>query len=227
MWDDWVERDKQVVWDENVTSANDADLKDGDKYLGKEGYDLENYYHSDGSVTPHSFWLGEVDVKGEMSDPARTMNNPIVKSIHETTDKWGEFIGLAMLSEAGGFVLSGAIRGISAIKLASPAAKTSTQGFKSFSAFKRTMGSAGEGQAWHHIVEQNPANIVKFGPEAIHNAGNVIKLPHGAGSIHAKVSGHYNSLMPGTSMRVRDYVNTLNYQQQYQYGLDVLKRFGY
>ncbi len=55
----------------------------------------------------------------------------------------------------------------------------------------------------------------------------MMKLPHGAGSIHKKVTGHYNSLMPGTGMRVRDYVNTLNYQQQYHYGLDVLKRFGW
>ncbi|KAF5042917.1 hypothetical protein DSECCO2_507700 [anaerobic digester metagenome] len=107
------------------------------------------------------------------------------------------------------------------------AAKGASQGFRSFSSFKRAMGPAGPGQAWHHIVEQNPANIAKFGPEAIHNTGNMMKLPHGAGSIHMKVTGHYNSLMPGTSMRVRDYVNTLNYQQQYQYGLDVLKRFGW
>jgi len=119
-------------------------------------------------------------------------------------------------------------RGSEAVKpLTQFAANTSPQGFKSFSAFKRVLGPAGKGQAWHHVVEQNPANIAKFGPEAIHNKGNLIKLPHGAGSIHAKVSGHYNSLMPGTSMRVRDYVNTLNFQQQYQYGLDVLKRFGY
>jgi RHS repeat-associated protein len=35
MLDDWVERDGAIVWDENVTSANDADLQAGDKYLGK------------------------------------------------------------------------------------------------------------------------------------------------------------------------------------------------
>ena len=119
------------------------------------------------------------------------------------------------------------VAGILPIGKIGKVAKGGVQGFNSFSAFKRAMGPAGPGKAWHHIVEQTPGNIAKFGPEAIHNTGNMMKLPHGAGSIHMKVTGHYNSLMPGTSMRVRDYVNTLNYQQQYQYGLDVLKRFGW
>lgn len=32
---DWVERDGAIVWDENVTSADDEDLQEGDRYLGK------------------------------------------------------------------------------------------------------------------------------------------------------------------------------------------------
>lgn len=101
------------------------------------------------------------------------------------------------------------------------------QGYKSFSAFKKAFGPAGEEMAWHHIVEQGGNNVTKFGAEAIHNAKNIIKLPNGAGSIHAKVTGYYNSLIPGTRIRVRDYVRTLNFDQQYQYGIDVLKRFGW
>ncbi len=31
--------------------------------------------------------------------------------------------------------------------------------------------------------------------------------------------------MPGTSMRVRDYIKTLPYNEQYQYGIDVLRSF--
>lgn len=102
-----------------------------------------------------------------------------------------------------------------------------SQGFSSFNAFKRAHGAAGKGYAWHHIVEQHSDNVAKFGAESIHNVNNLIKLPHGAGTIHAKVTGHYNSLMPGTSMRVRDYVKGLSYEKQYQYGIDVLKRFGW
>ncbi|MCB9235033.1 MAG: RHS repeat-associated core domain-containing protein [Bacteroidia bacterium] len=100
------------------------------------------------------------------------------------------------------------------------------EGYSSFNAFKKAFGPAGQGNAWHHIVEQHSDNIAKFGAENIHNANNLIKLPHGAGTIHAKVTGHYNSLMPGTSMRVRDYVKTLSYEEQFQYGIEVLKRFG-
>ncbi|MDD4970330.1 MAG: hypothetical protein PHT07_12970 [Paludibacter sp.] len=48
------------------------------------------------------------------------------------------------------------------------AAAAETRGYSSFRAFKAANGSAGEGMAWHHIVEQNLSNIAKFGPEAIH-----------------------------------------------------------
>ena len=102
-----------------------------------------------------------------------------------------------------------------------------TKGYKSFSAFKKAYGAAGEGMAWHHIVEQNPSNIAKFGAERIHNINNVIKLPHGKGSIHAKVTGYYNSRWGENNMRVRDYVNTLSYEEQYEFGINVLKRFGW
>jgi len=101
------------------------------------------------------------------------------------------------------------------------------EGFSSFSAFKRVFGSAGAGKAWHHIVEQNPSNLVKFGANSIHNPYNLIKLEHGAGSIHAQVSGYYSSKLAGTNMLVRDYVKTLSFQEQYQYGVNTLQRFGW
>ncbi len=101
------------------------------------------------------------------------------------------------------------------------------RGFANFDELKKAWGPAGEGQARHHIVEQHADNIAKFGGEAIHNSKNVIKLPHGKGSIHAKVTGHYNSNIPGTSVRVRDYVKKLPFDEQYKYGIEVLKRFGW
>ena len=101
------------------------------------------------------------------------------------------------------------------------------KGYSSFAAFKKVYGSAGDGMAWHHIVEQNASNISKFGAERIHNIHNMVKLPHGKGSIHAKISGYYSSKWKNTNMRVRDYVNTLSYEEQYQFGIDVLKKFGW
>ncbi len=48
--------------------------------------------------------------------------------------------------------------------------------FKSFRAFKRALGPAGEGKSWHHIIEQHAGNLKRFGAEAIHNTENVIKV---------------------------------------------------
>ncbi len=97
------------------------------------------------------------------------------------------------------------------------------QGFKSFPAFKRAMGPAGEGQAWHHIVEQHAGNKAKFTPEQLHNTKNIIRLPHGAGSIHAKISGFYSSIRPeitsSPTLTVRQWLGTQTYQQQYDFGM--------
>jgi hypothetical protein len=101
-------------------------------------------------------------------------------------------------------------------------------GFKSFNAFKRAMGVAGEGQAWHHIVEQTTSNVERFGAEAIHNTNNLIKLPNGAGSIHARISGYYSSIRPFTEGKtVRQWLSTKSFQEQYEFGVKTLKDLGW
>ena len=53
----------------------------------------------------------------------------------------------------------------------------------------------------------------------------LIKLPK---DIHRKISGHYSSIQPESNyMRVRDWLNGQSYEDQYQYGLKVLKMYGY
>jgi hypothetical protein len=37
------------------------------------------------------------------------------------------------------------------------------RGFRSHRAFTRAMGPAGPGKQWHHIVEQTPGNVTRFG----------------------------------------------------------------
>ncbi len=102
------------------------------------------------------------------------------------------------------------------------------KGFKSFYDFKKAMGSAGRDNAWHHIVEQTPSNISKFGAKSIHNTNNLIKLPHGKGSVHAKVSGYYSSKQPFTNgVTVRKWLSTQDYKTQYEFGIKMLKQFGY
>ena len=81
------------------------------------------------------------------------------------------------------------------------------KGYESFYAFKKTQGAAGPGMAWHHIVEQNADNIARFGAEKIHNTKNLIKLPHGKGSVHAGISGYYSSKQKFTNgLTVREWL---------------------
>ena len=76
-------------------------------------------------------------------------------------------------------------------------------------------------------MEQNPSDLARFDAERIHNTNNLIKLPNGKGSIHAKVTEYYNSQMWNKGVRVRDYVNTLSFEEQYKFGIEVLKKFGW
>jgi RHS repeat-associated protein len=63
-------------------------------------------------------------------------------------------------------------------------------GFKSFAAFKRMFGAAGEHMEWHHIVEQTGGNVARFGSEAIHNNVNIVRLDEKA---HRAISAYYSS----------------------------------
>jgi len=100
--------------------------------------------------------------------------------------------------------------------------KAAVQRFSSFRAFKQEFGSAGTGNVWHHIVEQNKTS--QFAPEQIHSTENVIKLPV---VIHDRISGYYNSIQPFTGgLRVRQWLNGKSFEYQYRFGLDVMKRFG-
>lgn len=77
-------------------------------------------------------------------------------------------------------------------------------------------------------MEQTPGNVAKFGNQAIHNTENLMKLEHGAGSIHSKVSGYYSSKQPFTGgQTVRQWIGQKSFQEQYDYGLKILKQFGW
>lgn len=126
--------------------------------------------------------------------------------------------------ELGGILLGKAI-GWAVGKIAGRAAG---EGYSSFNAFKKAQGTAGPGMAWHHIVEQNPSNIATFGTERIHNTKNLIKLPQGKGSIHMKVSGYYSSKPYFTNgLTVREWLSTQSYTEQYKFGIETLKRYGW
>ncbi|WP_228060667.1 hypothetical protein [Coleofasciculus sp. LEGE 07092] len=92
------------------------------------------------------------------------------------------------------------------------------------------MGAAGTGQAWHHIVGQTTSNLQRFGAESIHNTGNLVRLPHGKGSIHQEISNFYNSLQPDltglSNINVREWLNTQSFKEQQDFGIRVIRAFG-
>jgi RHS repeat-associated protein len=104
------------------------------------------------------------------------------------------------------------------------------RGYSSFNSFKYSEGSAGQGMAWHHIVEQNAANASRFGAQAIHNTNNLIRLPQGANQLHNQISGYYSSIQPlvtgSSTMTVRQWLATKPFEFQWQFGIDLIRRFG-
>ena len=104
------------------------------------------------------------------------------------------------------------------------------QGFKTFGEFKRAMGAAGTGQAWHHIVGQTTSNLQRFGAEAIHNTGNLVRLAHGKGSIHQEITNFYNSvqsdLTDSSDITVREWLSTQSFEEQQDFGIRVIRAFG-
>lgn len=98
--------------------------------------------------------------------------------------------------------------------------RQSGQGFSSFSELKRSLGLAGDGYAWHHLVGQTTANLSRFGNEAIHHSGNVVRLPHGKGSLHQAISDFYSSIQPVLSGNetVREWISKKSFDEQQYIG---------
>jgi RHS repeat-associated protein len=100
-------------------------------------------------------------------------------------------------------------------------------GYRSFNAFKAAQGPAEEGMQWHHIVEQTPGNIARFGPEAIHNTNNLVEVPTNLHVGPGSISAFYSSKQVLTeSMVVRQFLATQSFAQQRAFGLQVLQNYG-
>jgi hypothetical protein len=103
--------------------------------------------------------------------------------------------------------------------------RTFDEGFDSYRALKKHLGSPGPGMEWHHIVERSQIGKSGFSPRQIHNLLNVIAVPE---SVHRQISGYYASIRPFLSPgeRVRDFLARTSFQFQYEFGLKVLEEFG-
>ncbi len=101
-----------------------------------------------------------------------------------------------------------------------------SRGFETFEDFKAAYGDAGPGQAWHHIVEQT-RNAGRFPAEILHNPDNLVRLPHGSGTIHNKISAYYSSIQPfSRPYRVREWITTKSFKEQFEFGVQTIKDFG-
>ena len=224
----WVEgEDGTVYWDENAVS--ESTTKSGDKYLGQEGWEINDengniiHYESDGTTTESSVRLGDVTISGDKNiylvrqaiyqGQYDFLTHPVTQAVVESFF-W--ITGASSLVELSGEIIARQI------------AKRQIACFASFYAFKKSMGSAGRGFAWHHIVEQTPSNIARFGAKRIHNVNNIIKLPNGKNTIHSKISGFYSSKQPFTNgVTDREWLSTKSYEEQYEFGIETLKMFGW
>lgn len=100
-------------------------------------------------------------------------------------------------------------------------------GFSTFDDLKDYIGSPGEGNAWHHIVEQSQIKNSGFSVNKVHNVNNIIALPNGKGSIHAKISGHYSSKPDFTNgLTVRQWLTGKSFEEQFDYGIEILSQYG-
>ncbi|WNG56202.1 hypothetical protein F0U59_16600 [Archangium gephyra] len=92
--------------------------------------------------------------------------------------------------------------------------------WSSYKSFKRAMGSAGPGKEWHHIVEQTPGNVKRFGDRALQNTENIIPFDK---SLHSRISSIYSSIRyditQSYTQTVRQWLSTQSYEAQREFGL--------
>jgi hypothetical protein len=134
----------------------------------------------------------------------------------------GEVETVAVSAETVTIALAPGAVAMTAQAMSGAAAKAPPNGFRawgSYSGFKRAMGSAGPGKEWHHIVEQTPGNVKRFGAQALHNTENVVPLDKG---LHTRISSFYSSIrrdITGSPLTVRKWLSTQSYEAQREFGL--------
>ena len=106
---------------------------------------------------------------------------------------------------------------------ASKASSAVGKGYNSFKQLKAAIGPAGEGNEWHHIVEQSQIVKSGFTPQMINNINNIVSISQ---NTHRAISGYYSSIQGfSEGLRVRDWLAGQSFQSQYEFGLGVIKLF--
>jgi len=138
----------------------------------------------------------------------------------------GEVKTVVVSAESVTIALAPGAVAMTAQTLSSATAKAPPSGFRawgSYSGFKRAMGPAGTGKEWHHIVEQTPGNVKRFGAQALQNTENIVPMDKG---IHTRISSFYSSIrrdITGSPLTVRKWLSAQSYEAQREFGLLAIK----
>ncbi len=154
-----------------------------------------------------------------MAGPVVAANiNPIIATVNQayTDYQKNPTLGQAALSVVDASSVLPVGDGVSIIANTDRTARS----FTSFSALKRVLGPAGDGNHWHHIVEQNAANIAEHGTEAIHNTNNVVRIP---AKVNLALNGFFSSKQSFTQgLTVRQWIQGGSFEEKFNFGKQML-----
>jgi hypothetical protein len=101
--------------------------------------------------------------------------------------------------------------------------------FSSYSAFTKAdlekyFGRAGDGEDYHHIVEQS-ARSSEITDAMLQSTSNIVKIPR---LLHEEINAIYATprLLGGVNITPRDYLRGKSYQERYELGLTILREVG-
>lgn len=161
---------------------------------------------------------------------------PLLPSFSEAAALGASQVGIR-LSEVGQVSAVAVVEGSLVITLAPTAVAMTAKGAEgagasteasfrswgSYSGFRSAMGSAGPDKEWHHVVEQTPGNVERFGPHALHNTKNILPLNK---ELHQRLSAFYSSIrrdVTGSPWTVRQWLSTQSYEAQREFGLQAIQ----
>jgi hypothetical protein len=150
------------------------------------------------------------------------------------TSQFRNALGVECYVQKDGFYYGGVVTGIAATTIVSGGAADAEgvasarlvgeppDGFSSFGAAKRALGSPGEGNVFDHVVEQSQINRSGFASEEAHNPFNMNPVRARTNQIKAN---YYSGKQPFSgNQTVRDWLTGQPFQDQYTFGMDVLAR---
>ncbi len=145
--------------------------------------------------------------------------------------KWQHVVGGMLLGGVSGAIIGWGAGAVVAKFGAGKAALSIINGggasFETFDKLKQFLGSPGQGNHWHHIVEQCQTYTSRAGfyTKWVQNTNNVVAIP---ADVHRKISAYYSSIdrTISSTQTVREWLSTKGFQYQYEFGIKVLESFG-